>query len=308
MKTAAASVTFDDIRHLIGSLPGSGEAAGRDAKEDLAVWLARWQRRDPPTVDRPRIAIYAALHGGALEPADELRALAAAHIERITGGEADVHALCGELDADLRLYEMAPDQPARDFADGAALAEDDCAHAIAYGMMAVEDGVDVLGLGAISPGGDIAAAAIGLALATGNNGDPARLQEDAAVRRIEAALAFHEAALTDRLEVLRCLGGQDVAALLGAMIAARMAGTPVVFDGPSAVAAALLLGSMTAGGADHCRLAQRTGSALFDPVAAAAGWRPLIDLGVSRGDGEGAARAIALLRDAVAAGTGPQIR
>ena len=48
---------------------------------------------------------------------------------------------------------------------------------------------------------------------------------------IEAAAAHHGAALDDPLEVMRRLGGRELAAIAGAVLAARQNRIPVLLDG-----------------------------------------------------------------------------
>src|SRR3546814_8038325 len=62
--------------------------------------------------------------------------------------------------ADLRVYEMALEEPTGDISEEAAMSEVDCCHAVAYGMMAVEPGIDVLSLGEMGIGNTTAAAAL----------------------------------------------------------------------------------------------------------------------------------------------------
>ena len=79
MSSAGSGLPFDDIRALVREMPPADEAAvaavrARDAVltkpagslgrlEEIAEWLAAWQGRAPPRVDRPLVAIFAGNHG-----------------------------------------------------------------------------------------------------------------------------------------------------------------------------------------------------------------------------------------------------
>jgi len=115
---------------------------------------------------------------------------------------------------------------------------------------------------------------------------------------VEAALAQHHGRLSEPLEVLRRLGGRELAAMAGAVIAARHARVPVIVDGYVATAAAAILFAMDRGAVDHC---------LFGHVSAEPGHRralarmektALLDLGMRLGEGTGAALAAGLVRAA----------
>ena len=128
-------------------------------------------------------------------------------------------------------------QPTQDFTQAPAMAEEDCVHAMAYGMMAVEEGYDVYALGEMGIGNTTSAAALCHALfggapedwtGRGTGVDDAGLARKAAV--VAEGVAAQRAALDDPLEVLRRLGGFELAAVAGAILAARLAGTPVLLE------------------------------------------------------------------------------
>ena len=77
--TDAATSPFDDIRRLITTMPGPDEAAveaGRLRERQLTKpagslgrlewlneWLAAWQGKGKPSVDRPLVCVFAGSHG-----------------------------------------------------------------------------------------------------------------------------------------------------------------------------------------------------------------------------------------------------
>ena len=112
------------------------------------------------------------------------------------------------------------------------------------------------------------------------------------------ALACHAGHLSDPLEVLRRLGGREIAAMAGAILAARMQKVPVIVDGFVSTAAAAVLHAMDPQALDHC---------LFGHVSAEPGHIraletmnkvPLLALGMRLGEGTGAALAAGIVKAA----------
>jgi nicotinate-nucleotide--dimethylbenzimidazole phosphoribosyltransferase len=222
-----------------------------------------------------------------------------------------VNQLCQAVDADLRVYEMSLDQPTQDFSTAPAMDEAECAKAMAYGMMAVEPGIDVLALGEMGIANTSAAAALCCALFGGAAVDwvgpgtgvagPA-LQTKIAV--VDAALALHRPVMGDPFDVLRRLGGLELAAIAGAVMAARLGRVPVVLDGYACTAAAAVLFAADRHALDHCLVAHRSAEPGHTRLLAAIGKVPLLDLGMRLGEGSGATLAVGILQAAVACHTG----
>ena len=80
--------------------------------------------------------------------------------------------------------------------------------------------------------------------------------DDAGLRRkaaaVRAAVALHKAHLDDPLEVLARLGGREIAAMAGAILAARLQKVPVVLDGFVVCSAAAVLQALDTAALDHC--------------------------------------------------------
>ncbi len=137
--------------------------------------------------------------------------------------------------------------------------ERNCAGTIAFGMEALASEPDLLVLGEMGIGNTTAAAAIFHALYGGEAEDwvgrGTGVDDDGLKRKAEAvraAVAFHKAHLTDPLEVLARLGGREIAAMAGAIVAARLRRTPVVLDGFVVCAAAAVLQALDRTALDHC--------------------------------------------------------
>jgi nicotinate-nucleotide--dimethylbenzimidazole phosphoribosyltransferase len=312
-----------EIRALVGELPGADQpaeaaAAARERTltkpagalgrlETLAAWLAAWQGRHPPAIRRPRVAVFAANHGVAARGVSAYPAAVTAQmVKNFVAGGAAVNQICRAVDAELRVYEMDLATPTADFTAAPAMSDEECARAMAYGMMAVEPGIDLLALGEMGIANTTSAAALCLALFGGEaadwTGPGTGVAGDALARKravVTEGVALHgPGAAGDGLEILRRLGGFELAAIAGAILAARLARVPVLLDGFTATAAAASLTTLAPGLLDHCEVAHRSAEPAHAALCERLGKRPLLDLGMRLGEASGAALAIALLRAA----------
>ncbi|MEX2009983.1 MAG: nicotinate-nucleotide--dimethylbenzimidazole phosphoribosyltransferase [Dongiaceae bacterium] len=316
-----------DLRALLADLPGPdlearSLAATREAGltkpagalgrlEELTAWLAAWQGRHPPRLDRPRVAVFAGNHGVAAQGVSAYPAAVTVQmVANFVAGGAAVNQLCRAADADLRVYEMSLDRPTADFTVEPAMSEGDCARAAAYGMMAVEPGLDLLCLGEMGIGNTTSAAALCCALFGSEAADwvgPGTGVAGAALARKTAASAAGgppPPGAGDPLEILRRLGGQELAAICGAILAARLARTPVLLDGFACTAAAAVLFAADRHALDHCVVAHVSAEPGHRRLLARLGKAPLLDLGMRLGEASGAALAIPILKAAVACHAG----
>jgi nicotinate-nucleotide--dimethylbenzimidazole phosphoribosyltransferase len=242
------TASFDEIRAVVQSMPDIGPA-----ERDLASWIGQVQDKPVPAINHPRIAVFAATHGIAagLPGADSAGMIRA--VERFVAG-GSVHQFAAAADSDLRLYDLALDRPTADSRLGPAMDEVETCRAAAYGMMTVEPGIDILVCSALGAGAELAGQALAHAMAHGDG------SADNAV--LNPAIARH-GALDDPLVLLAALGGPDIAALLGLILAARLARIPVVLDGAAAFAAAAVARALRPDALDHCRSAAGTVDAIL---------------------------------------------
>lgn len=324
MTEPSPAIRFDEIRELIRNLPGPDLEAGtavrqRDRQlvkprgalgrlEDIAFFMASWQGQAPPRLRHPRIAVFAGNHGvAAAKPVSAYPPAVTAQMVEVfqTGGGA-INKLAELADADLRVYELDLGSPTADFSQGPAMTELGCAQAMAYGMMAVDQGLHVLALGEVGIGNTTAAAALSHALFGGTAADwvgPGSGVEGERLRAktaaVEAGVLANSAEMTDPLEALRCLGGYELAAIAGAILAARLARTPVLLDGYAVTAVAAVLWAIDAKAIDHCLVAHLSTEPGHARLLDRLGRTALLDLRMGLGEASGAALAIPILRAAV---------
>jgi len=320
--------SFAEIRALIATLPGP-DLAARDAArarepqltkppgalgrlETIAEWLAAWQGRHPPAVEHPRVAVFAGNHGiAALGVSAYPSSVTEQMVKNFVAGGAAVNQICKTVDADLRVYEMALDRPTEDFTRAEALGEAACVRALAYGMMAVEPGVDLLCIGEMGIANTTSASALALALyggeaadwvgpGTGVAGDQLARKRDV----VAAGVALHKKHLADPLAALACLGGHEIAGMIGAVIAARLARVPVLLDGFTSTVAGAVLETLQPGLLDHCIIGHLSQEPAHVRVCRRLDKTPLLDLSMRLGEGSGAALAIGIVRAAAACHSG----
>jgi nicotinate-nucleotide--dimethylbenzimidazole phosphoribosyltransferase len=102
------------------------------------------------------------------------------------------------------------------------------------------------------------------------------------------------------LEILRCVGGFEIAALTGAYVTAAQQGIPVLVDGFITTVAALLAVRINPGVRDWLLFAHTSAEPGHQRVLDALDAKPLLQLGMRLGEGSGAAVAVPLLRLACA--------
>ncbi len=104
---------------------------------------------------------------------------------------------------------------------------------------------------------------------------------------VRASVLLHKPVMTDPFEILRCVGGFELAAIVGAIIAARLARVPVLLDGYVCTAAAAVLYAVDARALDHCLVAHRSVEPGHTRLVEILGREPLFDLGMRLGEGVG---------------------
>ncbi len=319
---------FDDIRALFQLMPeASGPAVAAVERrqrvltkpagslgrlEELVAWLAGWQAKDMPTIDRPLVAVFAGNHGVVAQgvsayPPEVTRQMVA----NFSSGGAAINQICATFGLGLKVYELALDMPTRDFTRSAATEERETAATFAFGMEAVADNPDLLIPGDMGIGNTTSAAAIYCALYGGSAEDwvgrgagidNAGLERKLAA--VEGAIALHERHLDDPLEILRRLGGREIAAIAGAILAARLQRIPVILDGYVVCAAAAVLHACDAHALDHCIAGHISAEAAHREVLRRLDKAPLLDLGMRLGEGSGGALAAGIIKAALACHSG----
>jgi nicotinate-nucleotide--dimethylbenzimidazole phosphoribosyltransferase len=317
-----------DLRTACLDLPAGDPAAAaavaaRDAQltkppqslgrlEEVVAWLARWQGRNPPRLERVEVLVFAGNHGVTAQGVSAYPAeVTAQMVANFAAGGAAINQLARTAGASLRVISLSLDKPTADFTQAPAMDEAAFLAAVASGHDAVAPEADLVCLGEMGIGNTTAAAALAAALFRGGGarwaGRGTGVDDQGLARKrkvIDQALARHAAVLGDPLAAAAALGGRELAAILGATLAARRQGTPVVLDGFVSTAAAAPLAKLRAGALDHALAGHASAEAghrmLLDELRLA----PLVDLNMRLGEASGAAVAVLILRAALACHTG----
>ena len=328
MPPANPMSSLDDLCRRLRQLPASDPDAAAAARthqerltkppgalgrlEDLAIWLAAWQGREPPALDRIEVLVFAGNHGVAARGVSAYpSAVTAQMVANFEAGGAAVNQLCRTAGADLRVLALELDRPTADFCTAPALSEAECLDAINQGLAAIAPDLDLLAVGEMGIANTTSAAALCGALFGGPaaswTGPGTGLDDHGIAHKtavVGLGLARHAEALGQPLEVLRRLGGREIAAMMGAILAAREQGIPVLLDGFVAGAAAAVLQALERSALGHVQAAHRSAEPGHARLLERLGLRPLLELDMRLGEASGAALAILLCRAALACHTG----
>jgi len=298
-----SGLPFDDIRVLIADLPAMGAprlepSAKLGRLGELAAWLSGWRPASssgsgPSRINRPILALYAgshqvAQHSRRASTPDGVRA----RLEAVAAGGAAVNGLAQAQGAGLEVFDLAIDRPVPDILEHPSLSERECSATMAFGMEALAKQPDVLLLGEITSGGRIASAALALVLFGGEAGEWIEGDEAIVARAADRARA-QMGRSADPLEALRQVGGREIAALAGAIVAARTQSVPVILGGYGAAMAAAVLHKIDPRAVEHVLAGDASG---YRGVAEEMGLKPLIDYGILAGEGVSALAALPMLK------------
>jgi nicotinate-nucleotide--dimethylbenzimidazole phosphoribosyltransferase len=316
--------SLSDVRALVADLPGGDDDAlaaitrrqSRLTKpqgslgrlEELVAWLGRWQGREAPRLDDVSVLVFAGNHGvvarGVSAYPASVTAQMVANFER---GGAAINQICKAVGASLRVIPLQLDAPTADFTANQAMTEAEFVNAVAAGYDAVPASADLVCLGEMGIGNTTSASALAAALLGGGGerwaGRGTGLDDAGLARKretIDAGLERHQTHHADPLAASMIFGGRELAAILGAALAARRQRIPVLLDGFVATVAAAPLARLQQGALDHAQVAHCSAEAGHRGLCAALGMRPILDLAMRLGEGSGAALSVSLLKAALA--------
>ncbi|WP_170532873.1 nicotinate-nucleotide--dimethylbenzimidazole phosphoribosyltransferase [Ruegeria atlantica] len=315
------------LRDALSQAPGSNDAALQGAAdrngqltkppgalgrlEELAIWYAGWRGDARPQILAPQVIVFAGNHGVTAQgvsafPPD----VTVQMVMNFEHGGAAINQLAKAAGATMDVHALELDRPTADFTAGPAMSEEDLLSALRAGWTAVDPKSDLLVVGEMGIGNTTPAAAIACALFGGEASDwtgRGTGVDDAGLanktRVVAEGVALH-AASGDGLEILRRLGGREIAAMAGAIAAARVLCIPVILDGFICSAAAACLADVSAAALDHAVAGHQSAEGAHGAVLEKLGKQPLLNLGLRLGEGSGGALAINILKSAVACHSG----
>lgn len=309
-RTLLEGATGPDMATIAGAKERNGQltkpqgALGR--LEDLAIWYAGWRDTDRPSIENPQVIIFAGNHGvcaqGVSAFPPEVTVQMVANFEH---GGAAINQLAKAAGASLDVVALDLDMPTQDFTVAPAMSEGEVVLALIAGWSAVDPEADLLVTGEMGIGNTTSAAAVAAAVLGGEAADwtgrGTGVDDEGLARKTEVVargLALHDT--TDPLEALRCLGGRELAAMAGAIAAARHHRIPVILDGFICSAAAATLEKAVTGSLDHAIAGHLSAEGAHERLLDALGKQPLLSLGLRLGEGSGGTLAINVLKSAIA--------
>jgi nicotinate-nucleotide--dimethylbenzimidazole phosphoribosyltransferase len=271
--------------------------------DELAIWLAGWQRTPEPGVATPVVLIFGGDHGVAEDGVSAYPStVTQAMIHALDAGVATAAVMARRLGAVLRVVDVGVGAPTGNIGKTAALSHEEFEGAIASGRGAIStsDLPDILVVGEIGIGNTTPAAAVAMSLFGGEAGDwvgpGTGLDLDGmAVKRQIVETAVRRVANAEPLEILRQLGGWELAAIAGAVIEARQRSIPVLLDGFVVTSAVMPLEVAHPGYLDHCWPAHVSPEPGHRRLVEKLGRRPILDLEMRLGEASGALVALPVL-------------
>ena len=312
----------------LAELPRPDEAAARAATErqslltkpagslgrleEIAIFMAGWHGAARPRLARGLAAVFAGNHGIAARGVSAFPASVTAQMTaNFHAGGAAINALAAAAGLELTVVALDLDRPTADFTEAPAMTEAECLAALQAGAAVVADGLDLLVVGEMGIGNTTAAAALCQRAFGGEAADwvgRGTGVDDAGLMRkqdvIAAGVRRHRDAPATAFETLRRLGGREIVAIAGAVLAARHRRVPVMLDGFIAGAAVAPLARDNPAIVDHCLAGHVSAEPGHRRLLARLSLVPLLDLGMRLGEGSGAAVAVGLVRAALAAHDG----
>ncbi len=299
----------DAARSRDAILTKPGGALGR--LEELAIWYASWRGEARPELRLPQVTVFAGNHGVVARGVSAYPAeVTAQMVLNFEAGGAAINQLSRTFGAAMTVHALDLDKPTADFTEAPAMTEEELVAALATGWAAVNREADLLVPGEMGIGNTCSAAAICCAIlgggAAGWTGRGTGIDNAGLGRKTEAISAgvARLGAGAAPLEVLRQLGGREIAAVAGAIAAARAARIPVILDGFICCAAALVLDRELPGALDHAIAGHLSAEGAHGRLLKALGKEPLLSLGMRLGEASGAALSIGVLQGALACHSG----
>jgi len=275
--------------------------------DEIAAFLAGWQRTSTPAIDRPYLLLAAGDHGVAQRGVSAYPSTVTAHmLEAFAKGVATSSVFAEDLGVTVEVVDAGAGNPTGDLATEDALDYDRFEDCISLGREVVAaSGTDLLLLGEMGIGNTTAAAAVVSSLYGGEIEDwvgaGSGVDEAGLVRKREAVAQGRSRVLgAEPADVLRRVGGAELVVLAGACLEARLRSIPVLLDGFVVTAAVAPIEVEVRGGLAHCLAAHRSSERGHSLLLSHLGLEPILDLDLRLGEGSGALVALPILRLAIA--------
>ena len=281
--------------------------------ETIAVWMAGWQGVEKPVINNGQCLVFAGNHGVVAQNISSFPAeVTGQMVANFTAGGAAINQLCDEANLKLTVTDIELDRPTRDLSQEPAMTEAEVLEAMNIGAAQIAEDCDFIVVGEMGIGNTTAAAALCMARFGGDAprwvGPGTGLDDDGVAHKakiIEQAIDTQGETDANPVALLAGFGGRELAAIAGAVLAARMRSIPVMLDGfISTAAAAALTADGKLDALDHTVISHMSMEPGHLRLAVALRKQPLIDLGMRLGEASGGAVATLIVRAALATHNG----
>ncbi|MCY1671965.1 nicotinate-nucleotide--dimethylbenzimidazole phosphoribosyltransferase [Novosphingobium sp. SL115] len=280
--------------------------------EEIALFMAGWQGNPRPALHTIRAAVFAGNHGVAARGVSAFPAeVTAQMVGNFLAGGAAINQLAQACGAQLCVVALDLEKPTGDIACEPAMTVDECLAALSAGAAVVTPQTDLLFVGEMGIANTTPAAALCLQAFGGNAADwcgrGSGVNDAGIARKIDAvdrAIALHGPHCHSPIEILRRLGGREIAAMAGAILAARIYRVPVLLDGFICCAAIAPFIAAQPAFAAHCLAGHCSAEQAHARLLERFGLEPLLRLNMRLGEGSGAAVAVHIVKAALAAHNG----
>ncbi|MET7755662.1 nicotinate-nucleotide--dimethylbenzimidazole phosphoribosyltransferase [Streptomyces sp. NPDC005389] len=297
--------------------------------EIIAAQLSGLSRVCPPPIPEPAaVAIFAGDHGVHAQGVTPWpQEVTGQMVANFLGGGAVCNAFANQVGAEVCVIDVgvASELPATpgllprkvrpgtaDFTTGPAMTRDEVLAAIEVGIETARDlvaaGNKALLTGEMGIANTTASAAL-ISVYTGVDptevtGRGTGINDETHARKVDVvrrALDLHKPDPADPIGVLSAVGGLEHAALVGLILGAASLRTPVILDGVSTGAAALVARAIAPESLAACIAGHRSAEPGHVAALNKLGLRPLVDLDLRLGEGTGALLALPLVQSAARA-------
>lgn len=275
--------------------------------EKYAIWMAGWQKKKHPTMDNFQCLIFAANHGVAKKnvsayPAEVTEQM----VKNFQNGGAAINQLCDFADIKLSVIPISLEKPTNDFSEEKAMSYDETISAMQLGFDSVPTSCDLLILGEMGISNTTVATAISCALYngpvnkwTGKGTGISEYKLKNKISVIKTGLKLHGTNFNSVCKILKSFGGREMAAIVGAIIAARIIGIPVLLDGFISTVSAATLCLFKKNILEHCLISHLSSEPAHRHVISRLKKEPIVDLNMRLGEGSGGAVAALIIKAAL---------
>jgi len=275
--------------------------------EDLAIWMAGWQKTFKPSIKNPHCIIFAGNHGISNKGVSAYPSeVTAQMVENFKQGGAAINQLCKLSNIALSVIPINLEKPTKDFSEEKAMNLSETLSAMQLGYNSVPKKCDLLLLGEMGISNTTSATAIACALfktsvkkwtGLGTGISEKNLKNKISV--IQKGLKLHGKKFDSVIEILSCFGGREMAAIVGSIIAARVRGIPILLDGFVSTASAATLTIFNKNILEHCLISHLSSEPGHKGIILKLKKEPILDLNMRLGEASGGGVASLIIKAAV---------